>query len=347
MSDEIISDEDVIAVEPQADGPDVTTPNKDTGAAEAEAPIKPRYIAVIFNEGSLGIETFREIRRQLRRAAVHGIAGAEVDVWLESPGGSASAAYKIALEFRSYFSVVRVVVPEYAKSAATLLAISADEIVMASSAELGPLDVQIEHPDRENVTISGLDESRALGFLADFAANYIVQGGFRVYHATELSRRDVLREFSTFTAHLLQPLVAKLDPQLWHRAAQDLDLGARYAVAMLFMRNLSPEVEALQSEPRTLVHHLVEHYPAHEFLISRDEARHNLCLPITNLENYDKMEQLYRLHEAFQEGRMECSSYIAVFHESECDDMIDRVTGEGCDEDEEDDEDDYENDENE
>lgn len=64
----------------------------------------------------------------------------ELDLWLESPGGDAHAAYKLALLLRAHASRLRVVIPDYAKSAATLLTLAADEIYVAPVAELGPLD---------------------------------------------------------------------------------------------------------------------------------------------------------------------------------------------------------------
>src|SRR5690349_379175 len=73
----------------------------------------------------------------------------EIEIWLDSPGGDAHAAYKLWLDLRSRCRRLVVVIPDLAKSAATLLALGADEIVMAPAAELGPLDVQISHPDRE------------------------------------------------------------------------------------------------------------------------------------------------------------------------------------------------------
>jgi len=41
---------------------------------------------------------------------------------------------------RSRFSHVRIIVPSYAKSAATMMAMSADEILLERDAELGPID---------------------------------------------------------------------------------------------------------------------------------------------------------------------------------------------------------------
>ena len=183
-----------------------------------------RYVLVLLQSGdrrdfygSMNRNIYEKIRGLLADIVSTPRETSHVDLWLESPGGSATIAFKIWLELRARFSHVRVVIADYAKSAATLLSAGADEIVMAAGAEMGPLDVQIEHPDREHVTISGLDHSRALGFLAEFAVDYVIAGGGQVLESTLLPRRDVLREFSSFTAHLLEPLMSKLDPQLIHR----------------------------------------------------------------------------------------------------------------------------------
>lgn len=245
--------------------------------------------------GTLRPELYYAIRDKLSVLDVP--PDSTLDIWLESPGGSATIAYKLNLLFRDKFARIRAVIPDYAKSAATLLAIGCDEIWMAAAAELGPLDVQIEHPDREHVTISGLDESRALGFLADFALDLIVIGGLSVYTSTELPRREVIREVSRFASRLIEPSIAKLDPQLIHRAAQDLELATRYAARMLASRQCEDEEKEINAIQ--LASHLVEAYPAHEYLISRAEAR-SLKLPIRNLEDYPQKLPLLATHLAFE-----------------------------------------------
>lgn len=67
----------------------------------------------------------------------------EVDIFLHSPGGSAEATESIVKLLRSKFKKVRFVVTGTAKSAATMLALSGDSILMDKSAELGPIDPQV------------------------------------------------------------------------------------------------------------------------------------------------------------------------------------------------------------
>jgi len=69
---------------------------------------------------------------------------ADLDLVVVSPGGDGTAAESLLDLCRKYCrGVLRVVVPLYAKSAATLLALGADEIVMGETSELGPIDAQV------------------------------------------------------------------------------------------------------------------------------------------------------------------------------------------------------------
>jgi|SRR5580658_8679776 hypothetical protein len=74
--------------------------------------------------------------------------GNGIDVILHSLGGTTDAASAIASLCRVRFGSFRVIVPFMAKSAATLLALAADEILLATSAQLGPVDPQVRHPEK-------------------------------------------------------------------------------------------------------------------------------------------------------------------------------------------------------
>ena len=73
----------------------------------------------------------------------------KLDLILTSPGGSAEAAESIMGYLRTQFDHIRVIVPVAAMSAATMMALSADEIVMGTHSQLGPIDPQftIQTPD--------------------------------------------------------------------------------------------------------------------------------------------------------------------------------------------------------
>ncbi len=71
------------------------------------------------------------------------VQGECVDVLLNSPGGLAEAAERIVHLLRARFKSVRFVIPHSAFSAATMLATSADQLVLSDRSALGPIDPQI------------------------------------------------------------------------------------------------------------------------------------------------------------------------------------------------------------
>lgn len=63
---------------------------------------------------------------------------------INSPGGDADATEKILMMCRQRFTrSFKVIIPDYAKSAATMIALGSDKILMGYLAELGPIDPQL------------------------------------------------------------------------------------------------------------------------------------------------------------------------------------------------------------
>ena len=76
--------------------------------------------------------------------ALSDIADGPLDVLLHSPGGSPNATESIVHLLRQRFGPIRFIIPHTAKSAATMLALSGDEILVGEAAELGPIDPQLQ-----------------------------------------------------------------------------------------------------------------------------------------------------------------------------------------------------------
>ncbi len=75
-----------------------------------------------------------------------GLTGDRLDLILHSPGGSPEAAEAIVSYIRQRFSHVRVIVPQLAMSAATMIACASDEIALGKHSFLGPTDPQMLLP---------------------------------------------------------------------------------------------------------------------------------------------------------------------------------------------------------
>ncbi|MEX1138038.1 MAG: serine protease [Bacteroidota bacterium] len=80
------------------------------------------------------IQGFMEVVYQLK--------GSSLDLIIHSPGGSAEATEAIINYLRSKFDDIRVIIPQAAMSAATMLACASNRIVMGKHSSIGPIDPQ-------------------------------------------------------------------------------------------------------------------------------------------------------------------------------------------------------------
>ncbi|MBI1782917.1 MAG: serine protease [Sphingobacteriales bacterium] len=74
--------------------------------------------------------------------AIHGLKRDQLDLLLHTGGGSAEATDAIVSYIRQKFNNVRIIIPQAAMSAGTMMACSADEIVMGKHSFIGPIDPQ-------------------------------------------------------------------------------------------------------------------------------------------------------------------------------------------------------------
>ena len=109
-----------------------------------------RVIAMIHRQetvGVLGVPFFRFIDIDDSEAVLRAIRQtpkeSPIDLLLHTPGGLVLASEQIARALHAHAGRVTVLVPHYAMSGGTLLALAADEILMDEAAVLGPVDPQL------------------------------------------------------------------------------------------------------------------------------------------------------------------------------------------------------------
>lgn len=190
--------------------------------------------------------------------------GQRVALLIDSPGGSAKCAYQIATLLRRQCGGFVAVVPRYAKSAGTLLALGGTEIRMGEQAELGPLDAQLFDGESEEWR-SALDEVQALERLNAFALEVADRSMMLMLRRTGKKLDTLLPKILHFAADLTKPLLDKTDPVRYTTASRALKIAEEYAT-----RLLQPKYLAAKSQQ--IARHLVEKYPDHGFVIDRQEA---------------------------------------------------------------------------
>jgi ClpP class serine protease len=87
----------------------------------------------------IDIDDSEEVLRAIRSTP----PGVPIDLILHTPGGLALAATQIALSLRAHPNRKTVIIPHYAMSGGTLIALAADAIIMDPHAAMGPVDPQL------------------------------------------------------------------------------------------------------------------------------------------------------------------------------------------------------------
>lgn len=146
----------------------------------------------------INIEDSEQVLRAIRLTP----SDMPIDIILHTPGGLVLASEQIARALENHPAKVTAFIPHYAMSGGTMIALSADEIVMDGNAVLGPVDPQIgQYPAAsilEVVKLKGpakVDDNTLI--LADMSSKAIAQvGDFVTYLLTDNLGAEKAQEIS-------------------------------------------------------------------------------------------------------------------------------------------------------
>jgi hypothetical protein len=196
------------------------------------------------------------------RAAI--VEGEPIALLIESSGGDAHMAYRIARLIQRRTQKFTVVIPQYAKSAATLLALGASDLILGRDAELGPLDVQMFDREREDVG-SALDAVQSLERLNVFSMQAIDQLMILMAGRTGKKIDTLLPLVFDYANNFVRPLLEKIDTVDYTKKSRELKVAEEYAVRLM-KRNYKLDTA------KGIAAHLVSKYPTHGFVVDRQEA---------------------------------------------------------------------------
>jgi len=187
-----------------------------------------------------------------------------VGLLIESPGGDAHLAYQIARLFQRRASQFTVIIPRCAKSAATLVALGATELIMGRDAELGPLDVQMLDPEREEIG-SALNAVQSLERLNAFSMAAVDQLMPLLIRRTGRKIDTLLPMVLNYVVNFVKPLLEKIDAVDYTKKSRELKVAEQYAIRLMKSRYTWLKAKAVAGS-------LVEKFPTHGFVIDRDES---------------------------------------------------------------------------
>ena len=214
----------------------------------------------------------------------------EIDFLIISNGGDPIAAMRIIGLLRERFSKVSVLLPYVAYSAATILSLGADEIVMHPYSNLGPVDPQlaVSHKSPDGKTEN-------LQFGSEDIVNYI-----------DFIKSDVGISDQQYLLASIKPLI----DQVGSLSIGNAKRGQRLSLS-LSERMLSSHIDD-PSKVSTIAKALNSSYYHHGYAVGRKEAK-EIGLPIT--EPTEELEGLLWRVWLDYEAEMKCSLEFNVIRE--------------------------------
>lgn len=175
-------------------------------------------------------------------------------------GGDAHAGYRIARCLLDLYERHTLFLTGQCKSAGTLVAIGAHELVVGRRGELGPLDVQMTKPDELVRRQSGLTATAALSTLQEkafeafehFFLSLVGKSG------STITTRTATHVAVQLTSGLFAPIYEHVDPMHVGEAGLALQVAQHYGQLLM--------AEAGNVTNDGLVH-LTTGFPSHEFVI--------------------------------------------------------------------------------
>jgi hypothetical protein len=217
-----------------------------------------------------------------------------LDLLLLSPGGIADHAFNIAKSCRRFSDKFTVITPSYAKSAATLLTLGADELLMGPSSELGPIDPQIRIPDEygRTIQVSAMAIKDALEVIEDL---------------TEDNQEKALK---------YMPLIEKIDLKVLGQYERAIQSAKQYACDLLqesdLLKNKNQEEDTVDKNGNNkkmkkyemISEDLTEGYYSHGYAIGPEKAKEmdfNVVLAGESGFEQDTWRSVWRLHKMYED----------------------------------------------
>ena len=268
--------------EPTLVNPQTTTlslPDVTATLQEIEAKLDSKMIAYYLHEGAqINDDAMVPLYKQLQAIGKQ----KRLNLFIHSRGGATETPWKIIEMFRNFCEYFAVLVAYRAHSAATHIALGANEIVMTAFAELGPVDPYRTHPllpigpDDKPVSISVQDMKHCISFIK--------------------------REAETpYTPEALAQLFAAMFEKIHPLAMGAIEQS--YALSQIISEKaLATHMDAERDKEKIhkIAQTLLDDYKSHRFQIGRSEAR-KLGLPVVDAD--PEMENLlWRLYELYSQS---------------------------------------------
>lgn len=201
----------------------------------------------------------------------------KITLVLYSRGGNTLAAWSLVNLIRQFCKEFEVIVPSKAQSAATLMCLGANNIIMTKQATLGPIDPSVNTP--LNPHIPGAPENMTLPVNVEAIKGFI-----------EMVKKDFSVSSRTDMALITKELMSYIHPLVLGEVYR-----ARAQIQMLANKLMSKQITDKKQIDR-ITSFLCSESGSHDYTINRTEALQELRLPIEKPDDvlYEIIKSLYK-----------------------------------------------------
>lgn len=229
----------------------------------------------------IGMDIIPVISKQLRQIGKTD----KIDLFLYSSGGDTMVPWRLVSMIREYCDNFSVLVPYKAHSAATMIALGADEVVMSDLSELSPIDpsaANVFNPQDPNNKQSRIPIS-----VEDVMAYFdLAKNKFGIKNEEELSKI-----FSKFVDS---------DPQIHPLALGNIN-RIHNLIRILAKRLLKSHQKPMTDEEiDKLVDYFTEKLYSHQYYIGRKEAKNDLGVKTVQFAEKDLSDLMTELYEEYK-----------------------------------------------
>lgn len=222
---------------------------------------KQRAADIFLFNASIDRNSADTLIQEVQKAVARKHRNQEALLFLTTYGGDPDSAFRIARSLKNNYQLLTVYVLGFCKSAGTLIVLGANEIVMSTYGELGPLDVQLSKQDDMLHRDSGLNFLGALELVTSqtFSAfeSYFVQ--------------IIQGSGGTITTHTAGEIATNVAVGLYGKLMEQLD-PIQVAEVKRSMR-IANDYGNILCKNSELVEKLISNYPSHSYVIDFVQAQ--------------------------------------------------------------------------
>lgn len=232
---------------------------------------------------SMGLEAVPIFNRHLRK--LPGTKRPNIDLFIHSDGGDGIVPWRLVNLLREYCTELTLLVPHRAFSAATLLALGCDKVIMGPMGHLGPTDATVNHPFNP---LDPLRRNQLMPISVEDVSSFIA-----------MVREDVGIRHEDELVQAFNILARKVHPLALGNVKRSTSQSRQMGIKLLNKRVAPPSLT--DHDVTELVDKLTSRQYFHGHTIGRAEAKDDLKLTFVEDAHPDVAEAMWALYEAYAE----------------------------------------------